>query len=264
MISIFANNSAGNGKVINTLGSQIKLNLNPPIMLDDRKKYELRVINANIVYCTPNVTSANNILSYTFGGYTHNIIFDTGLYALTDINIVVSLYTGIGNNGGDPNLIQFAADESTSKIYVFFSQANVIIHLGVANSIMPMLGFTGTEDMGGMIQAGWIKGNSPAQLNSLQNILIQCDITTGSYSNATISNIVAVVVPNVGSYSTIIYTPYFPIRCPVFVKKIDSITLTLYDQNGTLLDLGSNEGTQTPELWSILLTIEEVNFPTNH
>ena len=48
------------------------------------------------------------------------------------------------------------------------------------------------------------------------------------------------------------------------MKKIDSITLTLYDQNGTLLDLGSNEGTQTPELWSVLLTIEEVNFPTNH
>ena len=198
MISIFANNSAGNGKVINTLGSQIKLNLNPPIMLDDRKKYELRVINANIVYCTPNVTSANNILSYTFGGHTHNIIFDTGLYALTDINIVVSLYTGIGNNGGDPNLIQFEADEATSKIYCFFSQAHVIIDCGAGNSIMPMLGFPASSgQIGGLIIASWIKSAVAAQLNAIQNILIKCDITTGSYTNSQMSNIISVVVPNV-------------------------------------------------------------------
>ena len=47
---------------------------------------------------------------------THNRDVNTGLYAFTDINIVVSLYTAIRNNGGDPNLIQFEADDSNIKI----------------------------------------------------------------------------------------------------------------------------------------------------
>jgi len=258
MLSLFINNNPSTNKIISPLGNQVIVNLNPPILLDEKKKFELRLLNANIVYCMPNVSSNNNTLTYIFQGITHNIIFDNGLYSLDDINITVGLYTAIGNNGGDGSLIQFEADEATSKIYCFFSQAHVIIDCGAGNSIMPMLGFPASSgQIGGLIIASWIKSAVSAQLNAIQNILIKCDITTGSYTNSQMSNIISVVVPNVGSYSTIIYYPVHPVRCPINVARIDSITFTLVDQNGNDIDMGSNGGTESPELWSIVITISE-------
>jgi len=267
MISTFANNATGANKTVSTIGNIVKLNFAPSIPLDDKVDYELRLISANIVYCMPNITSSNNTLTYIFGGTTHTITFDTGLYALSDINNIVSLYTGISNNGGDSNLIVFSADESTSKIYIFFSQPYVEINCGVSNSIMPMLGFpTSSGVIGGLNIASWIKGAYAAQLNSLQNILIQCDIVNGGYSNTQVSNVIAVVTPNVTPYSTIIYTPYFPISCPVFKRgKIDSITITLVDQDGNDIDMGTSGGTDLPaELWSVVLTLEPTILQTAH
>ena len=82
-----------------------------------------------------------------------------------------------------------------------------------------------------------------AALNPLQNILIKCDIVTGSYFNTTHSTIIAVVTPDVSPYSTIIYRPVHPIRLPINVKRIDQMTITLVDQDNKDIDLGSNGGT---------------------
>ena len=90
MLSIFVNNNPSSNKIINTLGNQVTLNLNPGISLDDNKKYQLRLLNMNCVYSMPNITTKNNTLKYIFGGNTHLIIFDTGLYSLNDINIQIS------------------------------------------------------------------------------------------------------------------------------------------------------------------------------
>ena len=76
------------------------INLNPAINLDDdKKKYQLRLLNAYIVYCMPNVTTLNNTLKYTFSGNTYSSVFDTGLYSLEDINAEISMYTSLAGNG---------------------------------------------------------------------------------------------------------------------------------------------------------------------
>ena len=95
---------------------------------------------------------------------------------------------------------------------------------------MDILGFS-KHQIGGLIAHGYIKSENQAQLNSLQNILVTCDITTGSYSNSQLSNIICAVTPNVSPYSTIIYTPVHPVRCPINITRIESMTITLTDQN---------------------------------
>ena len=105
MISLFINNKTSSKKIISTLGNQTTVNLNPSINLDDNKKYQLRLLSFNCVYCMPNVTTKNNTFKYTFDSNTHSIIFDTALYSLDDINMQVSLYTEISNNGNDALLI---------------------------------------------------------------------------------------------------------------------------------------------------------------
>ena len=259
MISLFVNNKTSSNKIISALGNQTTVNLNPSITLDDNKKYQLRLLSFNCVYCMPNVTTKNNTLTYTFNSNTHSIIFDTGLYSLDDINMQVSLYTEISNNGNDASLIQFFPDQATSKIYIQFSQANVIIDNTITNSIMDILGFS-KSNIGGLISPGIVKSGYNAQLNAIQNILIKCDITTGSYSNSQLTNIISAIVPDVDSYSTIIYRPVHPVRCPINVQRIESITITLVDQDGKDLDLGTDGGILDPELWSVVLSIEEINM----
>ena len=97
-----------------------------------------------------------------------------------------------------------------------------------------------------------------ASLNLLQNILIKCDIVNGSYFNTTHSTIISVVTPDVSPYSTIIYRPVHPLRIPINIKRIDQMTITLVDQDNKDIDLGSNGGADTPELFSVVLSIEDI------
>jgi len=262
MISLFISNSNQSNKSVSSLGLTVSVNFNPPIQLNPKKKYQMRLLEANIVYCTPNISTAlnNNTLSYSKGGTNYTINFPSGLYGLSDINTTVSLATYSQCN--DSNLIQFYPNPATSSIYVYFDQSNVSINCAGANSIMAILGFpASTETIGNLSAAGYVEGTQQANLNSLQNILISSDIATGSYMNSLNSNIIASVIPDVTSYSTIIYKPYHPLRLPLInIAQIDQMTITLTDQNGVILDLGTNNGNQAPEPFSILIDISPIEM----
>ena len=99
MISLYITNATGNNKEISPLGNSVTLN-NLTLQLDEKKKYTMRLLQSNIVYCSPNVfTDKNNKLTYKYTDSQSNpqtqktIEFDQGLYSLDDINSKVSLYT---------------------------------------------------------------------------------------------------------------------------------------------------------------------------
>ena len=58
------------------------------------------------------------------------------------INFKLSLFTSQIANEHDGQLIFFFPDESTSRIYVSFSQTNVSVDATATNSILISLGFT--------------------------------------------------------------------------------------------------------------------------
>jgi len=95
MQSLYVSNSGVSNTSVSALGSSVTVYFNPPIKLDTKKKYQIRCLSAAIVYCTPNIsaTKRNNILSYSKGGTNYTITFADGLYALQDINTVISLST---------------------------------------------------------------------------------------------------------------------------------------------------------------------------
>ena len=64
---------------------------------------------------------------------------------------------------------------------------------------------------------------------------------------------------NVAPYSTINFSPVHPVRCPIFVNRIDNLQIELLDQNGLDIDF-TNEGTQTAEAWNIVISVEEYEF----
>ena len=60
--------------------------------------------------------------------------------------------------------------------------------------------------------------------------------------------------------STIFYSPYHPLRLPINKHRIDQMTVSLVNQDGDEIDLGTDNGILQPELWSIMLDIEQVEY----
>ena len=105
-----------------------------------------------------------------------------------------------------------------------------------------------------------LKSTNQAVLSSLQNILVKCNCTAGAYFNSNHSTIIASITPNVLSYHTIVYEPYHTIRCAVNKEYIETMTITLVDQDNNAIDMGSMNRTHTPELYSMVLTIEPITM----
>ena len=273
MISIFVNNKTSANKIVSKKGNQVTVYFNPPILLEKNKDYQLRCLNASIVYCMPNIfTGVNNKLHYFIDGVMQpssfrTITFDNGLYSLRDINRTISYYTTDPSHGNNSKLIQFVADQATSKIYVIFDQANTCISMAYTDTILVLLGFTKEQSdetfsytIGNLLLKGNIKSAQQAQLNSLQNILITCDAITGSYENSQLADIIASVTPNTSPYSTIYYSPWHPLRLPLNINRISQMTFSLLNQDGEAIDMGTDNGNQPPELWSLCVDISPADM----
>ena len=270
MITLFIDNSlTTTNKIVNTTGNQVTNFYKPTIILDDKKKYELRLVSASIVYCVPNITSKNNKLVYkTSDNVTHTFLFDSGLYSLDDINLQIALFTMKLANGNDMGLLSFSPDQATSKIYVTFSSANTSIDCS-QSTVMQTLGFPidmdndGNSNSNGIIgnfsyKNGMVKSTQKAYLNPIQSFLVQTNITTGNYLGSDPSSIIASIPINVLPGSTIQYTPVHPIRTLINVKHIYDLTITLLDQFGDMIDMGTNNGDNVAEDWSVCLSITEL------
>ena len=262
MISLYITNKAGSGNSVSTLGNSVTINLNQPILLDEKKKYNMRLLQANIVYCSPNVyTNVNNVLSYSYNNVAKTITFDQGLYSIEDINYKIQVSTKADFN--DEKLFYFNPDTSTSKIYVVYNQGNIVINCSAQYSIMPLLGFpSSTGNIGG--SSKYTLSTNQADLNSLQSIYIKCDCVTGSYEGSRVSNVLASVIPDTAPFGTIQYRPYFPTRNEITSRRLDQITISLTDQDGKDIDMNTNNGAQLPEAWGVLLTIEAEELKLSH
>ena len=254
MYSLTITNKPADNKVINRLGSSVKIFLSDPIELDLKKKYQMRVLSANIVFCEPNITSTNNLFSYAVNGITYSYNIPIGLYGIDDINNIIARKT-IAQNGSQ--LFAFVANPSTSTTIVYFAQPNTYIHLS-EDSVMNILGFNTSGSIGGFLTTtGYVETSRSAMLNKLQLILIKCNITNGSYLNSDQSSIVAGVPISVSTpYSQIQEKFIHPTRNNIFVNRIDNLQIDLLDQDGNALDM-TKGGTTPTENWNIIIDISE-------
>ena len=71
MSSLDINNISGSNKTINTLGSQIIINLDKSIVFESNKKYEMALLYGSIVYAHPNVK--NRYLRFTYKNLSYTL-----------------------------------------------------------------------------------------------------------------------------------------------------------------------------------------------
>ena len=112
------------------------MQLQPAIILDANKKYQVRVLNANIVYCENNITSANNKFTYTYNSVTYTKTLPVGLSSIDNINNTIARFTTVQNG---QQLFAFVPNKATGTVIIFFATINSFIDCGASNSIMPIL-----------------------------------------------------------------------------------------------------------------------------
>ena len=191
----------------------------------------MKLLQASIVYCMPNVASKNNLFKYSYNGTNYSYILPVGLYTLDSLNKTISIHTL--KQTGNEYIFYFQADDATSQIQVYFTAVACSIDCSGSTNIMSnLLGFENDISIGDFTVAddtAYSTGTFKAQINSLQNILIRSSITQScSYLNN-----------NSDNRSTIYFSLVNPTTCNINVNTIQQLTIELVDQNGSDLDFTS-------------------------
>ena len=86
----------------------------------------MRLLNANIVYLMPNITSKNNTFVYNDDYIDHTIIFDDWIYGIQNINKNIDNSLFITTDDPKFQFIHFKALESTSYIRLYVAHGYTV------------------------------------------------------------------------------------------------------------------------------------------
>ena len=185
MSSLDINNISGSNKTINTLGSQIIINLDKSIVFESNKKYEMALLNGSIVYAHPNVI--NRYLRFTYKNLTYNLQLENGIYDINALNIAFQNLTSYlyPTNG----LFSIEPLTSTSQVCIFFyDYVNTELSFQSDNNdnIMDLLGFTpsDTTKFTPTSITNFAISQGKAMLNNISQFFVNIDCVNSSYNDA--------------------------------------------------------------------------------
>lgn len=211
--------------------SILSSNYNPPIPLDENVEYELALLNFETFNSIPNVSSINNKLYY----YTTNtfqpsdapefVTLPEGAYEITDIEEYINQ-----EFQSSSQFIALRANNNTLKTSV---KATVPLDFRKDDSIGRLLGF----DKRLLLPNVWHESDHVTNILQLNSILVECNLTTGSYINGQSAHCLYQFFPTVPPGYKIVKPPGPVLYLPISVKRaIDNITLKIVDQDGKLVN----------------------------
>lgn len=109
------------------------------------------------------------------------------------------------------------------------------------NTIGSLFGFSATQRLEQPNQ--WYKSNSTVNIIKINIIRIECSVTSGAYTNGTLSHVIHEFFPRVPPGYKISESPTNVIYLPVIARLIDRLNIRIVDQNNKLIDFGSEEVT---------------------
>jgi hypothetical protein len=217
-------------------------------------KDELNIVRSNITllnaeipvsfYC---INATNNKLSYNINGSNKNIILNNGNY---NANNFISSMTQLFLNNADTFTITInrvngcLSFVSTGNNFTFYNTSTIFNILGFDNTIV---------SVGSNITAPY-----PLNLLGIKRISVcSDDLATMNYSSSGISNVLNTIEVNEASYGLIIYSNTSNFNKNILRNKvINSITITLRDENLNLIDFNNINWTMT-----LLLETVKIELP---
>ena len=204
---------------------------NPHIQFKKNKSYEMAVVNFETYYSFPNITHENSKMYYSpdAGVSWFLIVVPEGSYDIEDINRYIK--QRIKQNGHDENGVTLSANTNTLKA-VLILENNYQVSFRSADWISSVLGFNPD-----FYTADYQESQNPVNILSINSILVNVDISSGSYVNGQRNPTIYSFFPAVSPGYKIIETPANLVYLPITLDAIYTMEITMTDQNDHLLNL---------------------------
>lgn len=239
--------NSSNARVLNRTAGIAFYDLSNPILLHGKAIGKL--ISLSIYNDMPNITSANDTITFTYIATPYTFVFPEGSYTMTDIR--ETLAERLNNAGLPLDLISLQADSSNSFVSLkaeyganFFS-----MDYNLGNGVLNLLGFSGTFASATGV---WEESSEKATINIVNAIIIHLSFASGAYlNNQGSSNAVDIAeFPPLESGSQFTHRPFHPNAFDINERVIDSFTVRLTTEDGKTPYI-------TSEPYTLLITIDD-------
>ena len=220
---------SGNESSFNTM-------FNPNIELAKDKVYEIALVNLETYYSFPNIDETNNVFVYSpnNGNSWVKIKIPVGSYEIEDLNNTIHFemkkrghYDQINNE----YYIDISANSNTLKSVLIIEQGYQV-DFNQRNSLSKVLGFTGAK-----YGEGFHESENVVNILTINSILVNIDIISGSYVNRTTKSTIYSFFPKVSRGYKIIESPVNLVYLPITLDTIDNLNVSITDQDNHLLNL---------------------------
>lgn len=205
----------------------------PPIVLpnSDDAQYVLGLIDFETFNSIPNVDMTNNIFYYD---QDKKIIIPEGSYEIDDLNkyLADNMYNDSSSHPTPPITLRPNNNTLKSEIHCKYE-----VDFSKENNLGSLLGFTRRR-----LEANvWHESDSPVNILKVNILRLECNITTGAYSNSRPVHTIHEFSPNVPPGYKISESPHHVIYLPVNQRTIDNVTIRVVDQNDKLVNFRGEE-----------------------
>ena len=222
--------------IISNDKSNFNTRFNPKLELDREKVYEIALVNLETYYSFPNIDETNNVFVYSpdNGNSWVKIKIPEGSYEIDDINNTIQHEMekrGHFDEINEDYYINIAPNANTLKS-VLILEKGYQVHFNHQNSLARVLGFTGAK-----YTEGFHESENVVDILRINSILVNIDIISGSYVNGTTKSTIYSFFPDVSPGYKIIESPVNLVYLPITLDTIDSLNVTITDQDYHLLNL---------------------------
>ena len=216
--------------------SNFNTRFNPKLELDREKVYEIALVNLETYYSFPNIDETNNIFVYSpdNGNSWVKIKIPEGSYEIDDINNTIQHEMekrGHYDEINEDYYISIAPNTNTLKS-VLILEKGYQVDFNHQNSLAKVLGFTGAK-----YTEGFHESENVVDILRINSILVNIDIISGSYVNGTTKSTIYSFFPDVSPGYKIIESPVNLVYLPITMDTIDSLNVTITDQDYHSLNL---------------------------
>ena len=222
--------------IVSNNKTRFRTRFNPPIQLDKNKQYEIALVNLETYYSFPNIDTSNNYFRYSpdDGDTWFEMCIPEGSYDIIDINDTIQ--QNMRQNGHyDPTneeyYIAISANSNTLKS-VLILENNYQVDFRHPNSISRVLGFYND-----IYTLGFQESENVVNILSINSLLVNLDIISGSYVNSSSQNTIYSFFPNVSPGYKIVESPINLVYLPITLDTIHSLETSITDQDGNQLNL---------------------------
>ena len=222
--------------IVNNNESSFNTRFNPKLELDRDKVYEIALVNLETYYSFPNIDETNNIFVYSpdNGNSWVKIKIPEGSYEIDDINNTIQHEMekrGHYDSIYEDYYINISANSNTLKSVIILEK-DYQVDFNHQNSLAKVLGFTGTK-----YTEEFHESENVVNILRINSILVIIDIISGSYVNGKTKNTIYSFFPKVSPGYKIIESPVNLVYPPLTMDTIDSLNVSITDQDNHLLNL---------------------------